>query len=96
MQFTHLDEGDLAGADVALEVADGDLPVMLQVTLLTEDIMDAGHHLVPLIVVVVPGQKNPNRQKNPLKFGQLGYYGNSSSADCEVTHQAKKCPTFSG
>lgn len=56
--FRHLDEGDLAGAGVALEVADGDLSVMLQVALLTEDVMDAGHHFVPLVVVAVPGQNN--------------------------------------
>ena len=56
--FRHLDEGDLAGADVVLEVADGDLSVMLQVALLTEDVMDAGHHFVPLVVVSVPGQNN--------------------------------------
>lgn len=57
----HLDEGNLAGADAAFEVADGDLSVVLQVALLTEDVMDAGHDFVPLIVVSVPGQ-NTNVQ----------------------------------
>ncbi len=54
--FLHLDKGDLAGADVALQVADGDLAVMLQIALLTEDVMDAGHHFVPLIVISIPAQ----------------------------------------
>lgn len=62
-RFIHLDEGYLAGADVALEVADGDLAVMLQVALLTEDVVDAGHDLVPLIVVPVPARKHPNSSK---------------------------------
>lgn len=56
--FIHLDKGDLAGADVAFEVSDGDLAVMLQIALLTEDIMNAGHDFVPLIVVSIPGQKH--------------------------------------
>ena len=55
-RFTHLDEGYLAGADVALQVLDGDLAVVLQVTLLTQHVVDAGHDLVPLVVVTVSGQ----------------------------------------
>lgn len=55
--FTHLDEGNLAGADVAFEIADRDLAVMLQVALLTQHIVDAGHNFVPLIVVSKPGQQ---------------------------------------
>lgn len=50
----HLDEGNLAGAHVALEVVDGDLSIMLQVSLLAQDVMDAGHYFVPLIVVPIP------------------------------------------
>lgn len=53
--MSHLDEGDLAGADVAVEVADGDLSVVLQPALLTQDVVDAGHHFVPFIVVSIPG-----------------------------------------
>lgn len=52
----HLNKGNLAGADVAFQVADGDFSVMLQIALLTEDVMDAGHHFVPLVVVSIPGQ----------------------------------------
>lgn len=55
-RFVHLDEGNLAGADVAVEVTDGDLSVMLQIALLTEDVVDTGHYFVPLIVVTIPGQ----------------------------------------
>lgn len=49
-----LNEGDLTGARVAVEVTDDDLPIVLQVALLAQDIMDAGHHFVPLIVVPKP------------------------------------------
>lgn len=63
----HLDEGDLAGADVAFEVADGDLSVMLQVALLTEDVVDAGHYFVPLIVVSVPGNKTGVKQSTQMR-----------------------------
>lgn len=57
----HLDEGNLAGAVVVLEVADGDLSIMLQVTLLTEHVVDAGHDFVPLIVVPIPAQNTKNQ-----------------------------------
>lgn len=52
-QGSHLDEGDLAGADVTLGVSDGHLSVVLQPPLLTQDIVDAGHRLVPLIVIPI-------------------------------------------
>lgn len=49
-----LDEGDLAGADVALGVSDDHLAVVLQPALLTQHVVDARHRLVPLVVVPVP------------------------------------------
>lgn len=52
----HLDEGNLAGAGIALQVADGDLAVVFQVALLAEDIMDTGHHFVPLVVISKPAR----------------------------------------
>lgn len=64
---SNLDEGNLAGAHVALEVVDGDLSVMLQVTLLAQDVMDAGHYFVPLIVVSMPANI-----KNQLHFHLSG------------------------
>ena len=50
---THLNEGDPAGAGRAAEVGDGHLAVVLQVALLAQHVVDAGHHLVPLVVVAV-------------------------------------------
>lgn len=50
----HLDKSNLADANTAFKVLNGDLSVMLQVTLLTENIMDAGNSLVPLIMVSIP------------------------------------------
>lgn len=55
-RMIHLDEGNLAGAGIALQVADGDLAVVFQVALLAEDIMDAGHHFVPLVVFSKPAR----------------------------------------
>lgn len=66
--MVHLDEGDPAGAGVALQVADGDLAVMFQVSLLTEDVMDAGHHFVPLVVISKPAEKKKEIQIFPLFF----------------------------
>jgi hypothetical protein len=49
-----LDKGDLTSARVAVEVTDDNLPIVLQVALLAQDIMDTGHYFVPLIVVPEP------------------------------------------
>lgn len=84
----HLDKGDFAGADVICKILDGDLSVMLQVALLTKDVMDAGHYFVPLVVVTVPAKninwriclENKNSLKNDLallllkRFPQLFYF----------------------
>lgn len=51
--WPDLDKGDLARAHVALGVLDDHLAVVLQPALLTQHIVDAGHRLVPF--VVIPG-----------------------------------------
>lgn len=61
-QGSHLDEGDLAGAEVTLGVSDGHLAVVFQPPLLTQDVVDAGHHLVPL--VVIPISRGRGREKD--------------------------------
>lgn len=66
--MVHLDEGDPAGAGITLQVADGDLAIMFQVSLLTEHVMDAGHHFVPLVVISKPAEKNKEIQIFPLFF----------------------------
>lgn len=48
-----LDEGDLARAHVALGVLDDHLPIVLQPALLTQYVVDAGHCLVPFVVIPV-------------------------------------------
>lgn len=50
----HLDKSDLAVADIAAAVPDGNLPVVLNPTLAAENVVDAGRHLVPLVVVSTP------------------------------------------
>lgn len=57
----RLDEGDLAGAHVAVLVGDDVLSVVLQRPVLSQDVVDARHHLVPFIVVVVSGQSDVHR-----------------------------------
>lgn len=51
----HLYKSDLALTNVTVCVSDGDLPVVLNPTLSTENVVDAGRHLVPLIVVSKSG-----------------------------------------
>lgn len=50
---SDLDKGDLARAHVALGVLDDHLAVVLQPALLTQHVVDAGHCLVPLVVIPV-------------------------------------------
>ncbi len=47
----HLDKSDFALTNVTAGVSDGDLPIVLNPALSTENVVDAGCHLVPLIVV---------------------------------------------
>lgn len=47
----HLNKSDLALTDITAGVSDGDLPVVLNPALPTENVVDAGRHLVPFIVV---------------------------------------------
>lgn len=52
-----LDKGDLARAHVALGVLDDHLAVVLQPALLTQHVVDAGHRLVPLVVIPVTEER---------------------------------------
>lgn len=47
----HLNKSDLALTNITAGVSDGDLPIVLNPALSTENVVDAGRHLVPLIVV---------------------------------------------
>lgn len=49
--FHHLDKSDLALANIAVGVSDWDLPIVLDPALTTKDVVDAGCHFVPLIVI---------------------------------------------
>lgn len=53
-----LDKGDLAGADVALCVFDDHLTIVLQPALLTQNVVDTCHCLVPFIVITVSTHTN--------------------------------------
>lgn len=55
--FYYLDKSDLAVADIAAAVLDGNLPVVLNPTLAAQNVVDAGRHLVPLVVVSAPEWK---------------------------------------
>lgn len=50
---THLIEGHFAGADVTVQVSDHYVAVVLEPPLLTEDVVDAGHCFIPLIMISV-------------------------------------------
>lgn len=88
--FTHLDEGNFAGADVAFEVSDGDLSVMLQIALLAEDVVDAGHYFVPLIVISIPEQ-NTNIS-SVVKFGTLKHTVLCENKDRQFTLEESHSP----
>lgn len=57
---SHLNKGDLALTDVAAAVPDGDLAVVLDPALPAENVVDAGRHLVPLIMVSSARKKKAN------------------------------------
>lgn len=46
-------KGDLAGADITLFVSYDHLTIVLQPTLLAQHTVDAGHYLVPFIVITI-------------------------------------------
>ena len=50
----YLDKGEFTQTSTALGVSDGDLPVVLDPAPATEDVVYAGGHLVPLVVVPEP------------------------------------------
>lgn len=47
----HLNKSDLALTNITAGVSDRDLPIVLNPALSTENVVDAGRHLVPFIVV---------------------------------------------
>lgn len=53
-------------ADVAAAVPDGNLPVVLNPALAAQNVVDAGRHLVPLVVVSTPEWKKSNMTMAPL------------------------------
>lgn len=65
--LTHLNKCDLALANITAGVSDGDLSVVFNPTLSTENVMDAGRHLVPLIVV------SRSRKQGRIKTGEPVY-----------------------
>lgn len=50
----HLDKGDFTLARVAVDVPDGHLSVVFDPALAAQDVVDAGRHFVPLVVVAEP------------------------------------------
>lgn len=51
---SHFDEGDLTRALVTIQVLNDDITVMFKPPLLTEDIVNARHHFIPLVMIPVP------------------------------------------
>lgn len=69
----HLDKGYFTLAHIAVNVFDGHLPVVFDPALATEDVMDAGSHFVPLVVVPETGGNTTHTHTHtPLLFGQNG------------------------
>lgn len=56
----HLDKSDFALANVTVSVLDGYFPIVLYAALPAQDVVDAGGHLVPLIMVT---KSDRNRTK---------------------------------
>lgn len=50
-RLPHLNESDLALTNITAGISNGDFPIVLDPALSTENVVDAGRHLVPLIVV---------------------------------------------
>lgn len=53
---TNLNKCNFALADIAVDVFDRHLSVVFDPTLATQDVMDAGCHLVPFIMVPKPAE----------------------------------------
>lgn len=47
----HLDKSDLALTNITSGVSDSDLAIVFNPALSTKNVVDAGRHLIPLIVV---------------------------------------------
>ena len=54
--FPNLDECDFTLTGVTVDIFDGHLSVMFDPALSAQDVMDAGRHFVPFIVVPKPGE----------------------------------------
>ena len=54
--FLNLDKCDFTLAGIAVDVFDGHLSVVFDPALATQDVMDAGCHFVPFIVVPKAGE----------------------------------------
>lgn len=71
----HLDKNNFALADVAVEVLDFHLPIVLDPALTTEDVVDARRHFVPLVMIPKSGEKH-NSNMNTAKIQFLQYSKN--------------------
>lgn len=60
-KWPHLDKSDFALANVTVGVLDGYFSVVLYAALPAQDVVDAGGHLVPLIMV-------PKSVRNRIKL----------------------------
>lgn len=54
--FPNLDKCDFTLAGVTVDIFDGHLSVVFDPALATQDVMDAGRHFVPFIVVPKAGE----------------------------------------
>lgn len=59
--LSHLDESDPALTCITVGVFDGNLSVVLDPALSAENVVDAGRHFVPFIVVSESEQRNQNK-----------------------------------
>lgn len=70
----HLAEGELAVAGAVLRVPDEHLPIVLDPALATEDVVNAGCHLIPLKVVPKPARERAGRVRGSwLALGNKCY-----------------------
>lgn len=76
--WTHLDKCDLTGADWTFQIVNNDFAVVLEVSLLTEDIVDARHHFVPFIVVPVSTSTVYQRSEFFFNTSELKFHWHQS------------------